>query len=49
MGVLSREEIDRTFSLDEQLRHVDTLFDRVFGDAGAVSVAVDDAAVATIQ
>ncbi len=32
MGVLSREEIDRTFSLDEQLRHVDTLFTRVFGD-----------------
>ncbi len=30
MGVLSREEIDRTFSLDEQLRHVDTLFSRVF-------------------
>ena len=33
MGVLSREEIDRTFSLDEQLRHVDTLFTRVFGSA----------------
>ena len=33
MAVLTREEIDRTFSLDEQLRHVDTLFDRVFGEA----------------
>jgi hypothetical protein len=31
--VLSREEIDRTFSLDEQLKHVDTLFTRVFGAA----------------
>ncbi|AMY07371.1 Adenylosuccinate lyase [Luteitalea pratensis] len=31
MGVLTRDEIDRTFSLDEQLRHVDTLFTRVFG------------------
>ena len=29
----SREEIDRTFSLDEQLLHVDTLFTRVFGTA----------------
>ncbi len=33
MGVLTRDEIDRTFSLDEQLRHVDTLFARVFGQA----------------
>ena len=33
MAVLSREEIDRTFSLDEQLKHVDTLFTRVFGAA----------------
>jgi adenylosuccinate lyase len=33
MGVLTREEIDRTFSLDEQLKHVDTLFTRVFGAA----------------
>ncbi len=31
MAVLTREEIERTFSLDEQLRHVDTLFARVFG------------------
>lgn len=33
MGVLTRDEIERTFSLDEQLRHVDTLFARVFGQA----------------
>ncbi len=33
MGVLTREEVDRTFSLDEQLRHVDTLFARVFDSA----------------
>jgi adenylosuccinate lyase len=47
MGVLTREEIDRTFSLDEQLRHVDTLFARVFGDAGAEAAAAPEAAVAT--
>lgn len=35
MGVLTREEIDRTFSLDEQLKHVDTLFTRVFGPDAA--------------
>jgi adenylosuccinate lyase len=47
MSVLTREEIDRTFSLDEQLRHVDTLFARVFGDAGAEAAAAPAAAVAT--
>jgi len=31
MGVLSREEIDRAFDLDVQLRHVDAILDRVFG------------------
>jgi len=46
MGVLTREEIDRTFSLDEQLRHVDTLFTRVFG---AADVSRQDAsATATV-
>jgi adenylosuccinate lyase len=35
MGVLTSEDIDRTFSLDEQLRHVDTLFTRVFGASEA--------------
>ena len=37
MGVLTRDEIDRTFSLDEQLRHVDTLFARVFGASEATA------------
>jgi len=30
-GVLSREEIERAFDLDEQLKHVDDIFERVFG------------------
>ena len=30
IGVLSKEEIDKAFSLDEQLRNVDAIFDRVF-------------------
>ena len=30
-GVLPPAEIERAFDLDEQLRHVDTIFDRVFG------------------
>jgi len=30
--VLSESEIDRVFDLDEQLRHVDAIFERVFGD-----------------
>ncbi len=29
-GVLSAEEIERAFDLDEQLRHIDQIFDRVF-------------------
>ena len=33
MGVLTRDEIDRAFDLDVQLRHVDTVFDRVFEPA----------------
>jgi hypothetical protein len=28
--VLSAEELDRAFDLDEQFRHVDHIFDRVF-------------------
>jgi adenylosuccinate lyase len=31
--VLTRDEIERAFNLDEQLRNVDTIFDRVFGEA----------------
>jgi adenylosuccinate lyase len=30
-GVLSREEIERAFDLDEQFKHVDDIFERVFG------------------
>lgn len=33
MRVMTREEIDRTFDLTVQLRHVDTIFERVFGAA----------------
>jgi adenylosuccinate lyase len=32
MGVLSREEVDRVFDLDQQLRHVGPLVDRVLSD-----------------
>jgi adenylosuccinate lyase len=35
--VLSREEIDRAFDLDEQLRHVDHIFERVFGKSFTVA------------
>ncbi len=31
MGVLTRDEVDRAFDLDAQLRHVDAIFERVFG------------------
>jgi adenylosuccinate lyase len=34
-GVLSAAEIERAFDLDQQLRHVDTIFARVFGTAPA--------------
>ena len=30
--VLSKEEIDRAFSLDEALRHVDAIFQRTLGE-----------------
>ncbi len=33
-GALSRREIDEAFDLRHHLRHVDVVFDRVFGDAG---------------
>jgi adenylosuccinate lyase len=33
--VLTAEEIERAFDLDEQLKHVDEVFDRVFEHAGA--------------
>jgi adenylosuccinate lyase len=30
-GILSRQAIDRAFDLDQQLKHVDDIFERVFG------------------
>ena len=33
--MLSKEEIDRAFSLDEALRHVDAIFERTLGSRGA--------------
>jgi adenylosuccinate lyase len=36
--VLSAAEIERSFDLDLQFRHVDDIFDRVFGPAGAAAV-----------
>ena len=35
LGVLPAEEIERAFDLGEQLRHVDTIFDRVFQEGAA--------------
>ncbi len=35
MRVLTREEVDRLFDLTVQLRHVDTIFERVFGQTPA--------------
>ena len=35
--VLPPAEIERAFDLDEQLRHVDAIFDRVFGAAAAAA------------
>jgi adenylosuccinate lyase len=34
-GVLSREQIERAFDLNVQLRHVDAIFDRVFQEVAA--------------
>jgi adenylosuccinate lyase len=36
MGVLTRAEVEKAFDLDDQLRNVDAIFDRVF-DAAAVA------------
>jgi adenylosuccinate lyase len=38
-GVLSRAELDRAFDLDDQLKHVDAIFDRVFGRETAAAGA----------
>ena len=37
--VLSRDEIERAFDLDEQLKHVDHIFDRVFNKTFAAESA----------
>jgi adenylosuccinate lyase len=42
-AVVGAEEIGRAFDLDVQLQHVDTLFARVFGDAGAATAAGSEA------
>ncbi len=39
MAVLSRADVERAFNLDEQLRNVDAIFERVFGPGGADSAA----------
>jgi hypothetical protein len=38
-GVLGKAEIQQAFDLDEQLRNVDTIFDRVFQTAPAAAEA----------
>ena len=38
-GVLSPQEIERAFDLDEQLKHVDGIFDRVFPSAATAETA----------
>jgi adenylosuccinate lyase len=35
MRVLTPAEVDRTFDLDTQLRHVDAIFERVFQEVAA--------------
>src|SRR3989441_1861995 len=39
MGVLDRKTVDDAFDLKVQLRHVDEIFDRVFGAAAASTKA----------
>jgi adenylosuccinate lyase len=47
MRVLSVQEVERAFDLDEQLRHVDHIFERVFErrDGGAAETDADEAAL----
>jgi adenylosuccinate lyase len=37
--VLARPDIERAFDLDEQLKHVDDIFDRVFGETAPPELA----------
>jgi adenylosuccinate lyase len=48
-GVLTAAAIERAFDLDEQLRHVDAIFARVFGSAGATPAATVDGVAAVQQ
>jgi adenylosuccinate lyase len=44
MGVLSRDDLDRTFDLQEQFRYVDVIFERVFlssADSGSTAVRAE--------
>jgi adenylosuccinate lyase len=49
--VLTAAEIDKAFDLNEQLRNVDTIFERVFGpaDAGRSDLSAEDSARAEIR
>jgi adenylosuccinate lyase len=38
-AVLGAAEIDRAFDLEEQFRHVDHIFARVFGQPGGTTIA----------
>jgi adenylosuccinate lyase len=44
-GALSREEIERTFDLDQQFKHVDDIFERVFGVHARSAESAEAAAV----
>jgi adenylosuccinate lyase len=44
-GVLSREEIERAFDLDEQFKHVDDIFERVFGARARAAESAEAAEV----
>ena len=47
MRVLSAQEVERAFDLNEQLRHVDHIFERVFErrDGGAAEADAGEAAL----
>jgi len=49
MGVLTREEIERAFDLDEQFRHVDEIFARVYEGAATRAEAAETVAVGSGQ
>ena len=49
MGILTRAEIEQAFDLDEQFRHVDEIFARVYEGATVRSEAAETAAVGSGQ